>query len=431
MAFNNTLKKIKKNKDIIIVCACDDGATADITLSKLGYKIVGYADNSEKKQGKKYNKKNVLSLPKATEKYPTVQYIIAVEKYEDELKEQLIKLGINQDNIICLDLYSILELKTMFPTIWKSYDKNYLYSFPKKRGIKLFGQQIRNYISSRCWKLKFKRIKKTSFKRKKYYSAICAIFKNESNYLDEWICYYKKIGLDHLYLYNNKSSDDYMRILLPFISEGFVTLIDWPYEQGQMSAYRDCISKFGNETNWLGFIDLDEFVTPIRYGKINETLEKYERYASLWIPELLYGSSSLKERDIRQSVLKSFTFCWPKHTNTGKCFLNTEYNIDEKRSNNIFNHYIWAEKQGKSYPSVNPFGQVCFLNYFRAKNEEFPIDLKHYAIKSQQEYQEKKEKTDAFFKKNMHTDNAFFYHDYRSIRENKEMIDFMDNVLDK
>ena len=41
----------------------------------------------------------------------------------------------------------------------------------------------------------------------------------------------------------------------------------------------------------------------------NETLKKYERYASLWIPELLYGSSNLKERDIHQSVLKTFIFC--------------------------------------------------------------------------------------------------------------------------
>ena len=45
--------------------------------------------------------------------------------------------------------------------------------------------------------------------------------------------------------------------------------------------------------------------------------------------------------------------------------------------------------------------------------------------------QSKKEKTDAFFEKNMHTDNAFFYHDYRSIRENKSMIDFLDNALCK
>lgn len=428
MAFNNTLKNIQKNKDIIIVCACDDGAAIDKGLSELKYKVIGYADNSIQKQNKKYNGKMVFSLPTVVEYYPDAQYIIAVEKYEGELTAQLLELGINQANIICLDLYSILEIKAMFPSIWKSCDKHYLYNFPKKRGLKLIWRQTQNYFRSVCWKLAFK---KKSFERKKYYSAICAIFKDEANYLGEWVDYYKKIGLDHLYLYNNNSSDNYIGILNPFIEKGYVTLIDWPYEQGQMSAYKDCILKYKNETNWLGFIDLDEFVTPIKFGNINETLRNYERYASLWIPELLYGSSGIKKRDVQQSVLRTFTYCWEKHTDTGKCFLNTEYSLDENKSNNIFNHYIWAEKQGKSYPSVNPFEQVCFVDYFRGKNKDFPIDLKHYVIKSQQEYQSKKEKTDAFFEKNMHTDNAFFYHDYRSIRENKSMIDFLDNALCK
>ncbi len=50
---------------------------------------------------------------------------------------------------------------------------------------------------------------------KKYSITICGIFKNEASYLKEWIEYHEMIGIEHFYLYNNNSDDNYRDILQP------------------------------------------------------------------------------------------------------------------------------------------------------------------------------------------------------------------------
>ena len=95
---------------------------------------------------------------------------------------------------------------------------------------------------------------------KKYNVSICAIFKNEAPYLKEWIEFNNIVGVDHFYMYNNNSEDDYEAVLKPYIKSGLVTLIDWPQNQKQMECYQTCIKDFSGETKWLGFIDIDEFI---------------------------------------------------------------------------------------------------------------------------------------------------------------------------
>ncbi len=58
--------------------------------------------------------------------------------------------------------------------------------------------------------------------------AVCAIFKNESVFLKEWLEYHLLIGVEHFYLYNNFSEDNYQDILAPYIEKGQVTLTEWP-----------------------------------------------------------------------------------------------------------------------------------------------------------------------------------------------------------
>ena len=64
--------------------------------------------------------------------------------------------------------------------------------------------------------------------------------------------------MQHFYMYNNFSDDNYMEVLEPYIQEGIVDLIDWPVKQGQISAYKDCYDKHRKDAKWIGFIDIDE-----------------------------------------------------------------------------------------------------------------------------------------------------------------------------
>src|ERR1700733_4250019 len=63
----------------------------------------------------------------------------------------------------------------------------------------------------------------------KYQLAICAIFRDEAPYLKEWIEFHKLVGVEHFYLYNNCSEDDYSAVLQTYIDQEEVELIQWPY----------------------------------------------------------------------------------------------------------------------------------------------------------------------------------------------------------
>ena len=52
-----------------------------------------------------------------------------------------------------------------------------------------------------------------------YDLAIVAIFKDEGKYLKEWLDYHLLAGVDHFYLYNNDSSDDYAEVLAPYVEK--------------------------------------------------------------------------------------------------------------------------------------------------------------------------------------------------------------------
>ena len=92
---------------------------------------------------------------------------------------------------------------------------------------------------------------------KKYKISICGIFKNEALFLREWIEYHEMIGVEHFYLYNNNSEDDFLKILQPYIDRGLVTLTDWPYNQAQMKAYRHFYETYRHETQWVSFLDIE------------------------------------------------------------------------------------------------------------------------------------------------------------------------------
>ena len=115
---------------------------------------------------------------------------------------------------------------------------------------------------------------------KKYYISICTVFKDEAKFFNEWIDFHSMIGVDHFYLYNNFSSDNYIEILKPYIESGIVTLIDWPYEKAQIQAFEDCYNKYKDETYWLTFIDVDEFFCPYYSDNLYEWISKYEKYPS-------------------------------------------------------------------------------------------------------------------------------------------------------
>lgn len=133
-----------------------------------------------------------------------------------------------------------------------------------------------------------------------YDLAVCAIFQNEAPYLKEWIEFHKLVGVEHFYLYNNLSTDNYKEVLQPYIDAKIVDLTEWPFAISeelawftiQCDAYNHALKK-GRHAEWLAFIDSDEFLVPVQKDSLVEALEEFKGCGGVGINWQLYGTSKI------------------------------------------------------------------------------------------------------------------------------------------
>jgi len=118
-----------------------------------------------------------------------------------------------------------------------------------------------------------------------YDLAATMIFRDEAPYLKEWIEYHKLLGVQHFYLYNNLSEDNYLEVLDPYIRSGEVDLVQWPYDSKsnekwdiiQRKAYDHSLKRAKKSTRWLAIIDSDEFLVPAKENNLVDFLKSYEK----------------------------------------------------------------------------------------------------------------------------------------------------------
>jgi len=288
--------------------------------------------------------------------------------------------------------------------------KHFIMDKPKEIGLVFIAKYIITYIQSIYYRILINTIATRDIKKKKYFLSICGIFKNEAPYIKEWIEYHKLVGVDHIYLYNNNSTDEFHKIIVPYIANGFVDLIEWKYEHMQMEAYHNCFNRFRNESNWIGFIDLDEFIVPVEYSNVKDFFLKFSNRPSVLIYWKIFGSNKLIHRDLKQLVIQDFTSCWYKYDDIGKCFINTEYDISSKQK--MIHHMLWTKCGKFNFPPVNCCDKVCPRDWFnQADREVFPIQINHYVLKSYDEYMAKVNKTDVMFKENPKGETHFKKHE--------------------
>lgn len=233
-----------------------------------------------------------------------------------------------------------------------------------------------------------------SSKTYKHKISLCGIFKNEAKYLDEWIKYHLVIGIDHFYLYNNNSDDNYIEILQPYIDKGFVDLIDWPFNQAQMDAYKDCYNKNRTASNWLTFIDIDEFICPITDDDIKSWLSGYENYPGVAVYWKQFGSNGKLVHNNKKLVIEQYTQCWPKHSTFTKMFCNMNFPIVEFENMHLLSSKIYGIKTSpiNQYKKIINFG----INRTSIFNKN-TIQINHYWGRAYDCFQEKLERTDAHY----------------------------------
>lgn len=210
----------------------------------------------------------------------------------------------------------------------------------------------------------------------KYKLSIGAMFKNESHSIREWIRHYIHHGVEHFYLINDNSTDNFMDQIKEYIDLNLITLFNIvePYYFGrQKNLYNKYILPLAKETHWLLMIDLDEYVWSKRDVNLVNVLISVEYLAQIQVCETAFGSNGYIEQP--EFIVKSFTK--RKIDNKSgilKYFINNVYDF---ASLNIHN----AEFVNKELLDISTF--ICLIdsdyfrmNHYRCQSQEFWNNIK-------------------------------------------------------
>lgn len=210
-----------------------------------------------------------------------------------------------------------------------------------------------------------------------YKLAIGALFKNEAHCMREWLEHYLARGVEHFYLINDGSTDNFMEILLAYIDRGVVSLFNatWDRYLGrQRDMYNHYILPRLHETRWILMVDLDEFVWSPQGTNFPHLLETYfKRLAQLQINHTYFGSNGHDTQPA--SLVGGFTrrsLDIPSKSEGYKYFLNTEYKFT---SINV--HYAdHADPEDKA-KRFEMFSQDWWrLNHYSCQSREFWVKIK-------------------------------------------------------
>jgi Glycosyltransferase family 92 len=154
-----------------------------------------------------------------------------------------------------------------------------------------------------------------------YDLSICAIFKNEGLYLKEWIEYHRCIGVQHFYLFNNNSNDNYHTVLKPYIDQGIIELEYAPdladFHLTQLNSYKMGLIKSRGVSTWVAFIDIDEFIMPTDDVNLASLLNSYN-YAGVAVNWRCFGTSDIAKLDPNELMISQLVRCAPYHYYSNK-----------------------------------------------------------------------------------------------------------------
>ena len=129
--------------------------------------------------------------------------------------------------------------------------------------------------------------------------ALVRIAKNEDDYIEEWVNYHLKLGFSKIFIYENN-----WRCV---IENPNVVKIPFDGEVVQVSAYNHFIENNKENFDWVGFIDVDEFLVLKTDNDVNEFLNRFNDYYGVGINWVLFGDNGLERIDKNYSVLERFT----------------------------------------------------------------------------------------------------------------------------
>jgi hypothetical protein len=222
-------------------------------------------------------------------------------------------------------------------------------------------------------------------------AEVCVIVRDEIRSIVEWIAYHKSIGFDAIRVYDNGSVDGTREVLAALAKAGELQWVDWPPTVGkrpQRLAYEH--ARMAATSDWLAFFDADEFLVLPQDATLKAFLARFDiTVGAVAINWVVFGSDG-HARYEAVPVIERYTDALGPEARTNR----TIKTIARRASLTGTRVHKVALGQGRY---VNAGGEdVEILNRTEVARGHFGIAaLHHYAVKSLEEFELKRNKGDA------------------------------------
>lgn len=215
--------------------------------------------------------------------------------------------------------------------------------------------------------------------------SLCLIVKDEEeDYLREWVDYHHRLGVEAFYIYDNESQIRVRKTLDDYVGRGWVSVQETHGQFMQDTVYTHCLHFCGAATQWLGFLDADEFIVPHSADDLREFLIPYGDYGGLAINWVLFGSSGHIQKPPGCQIESFVDYAPVARGAPGlvKCIVQPE------RAINMLTPHTCAFYEGN----------FCVGEDFKRQEEAFrpfsaeKIQVNHYLLRSREQYVKKIER---------------------------------------
>ena len=258
--------------------------------------------------------------------------------------------------------------------------------------------------------------------------CVCTVGKQENKYIREFVDYYKKYGIDKIFLYDNNDEDgeSFEEVIKDYIDKGFVQINNWRgIKRPGIRTLKDCYMKNNQAYDWLIFYDIDEYIHLKNIPNIKIFLndKKFIKCKKIYLNWVIHTDNNLLKYDNR-SLHERFPKFKPlkrnkKYIGTGKTIIRGGIKNIRIREVHVLDKKIpRCNSQGKIIKSGKG-GYIDFENYF----------IEHYYFKSLEEFILKIKKGDTYFGHNkgfiMHRLKRYFMINDITLKK----IEFLENKL--
>ncbi|MDR2161336.1 MAG: glycosyltransferase family 92 protein [Desulfovibrio sp.] len=249
-----------------------------------------------------------------------------------------------------------------------------------------------------------------------YYLGLCAIAKDETTFLREWAGYHHFIGFEKIYVYDNESLTPARDTLAEFYDLGVCDTYTLQGQGMQLVAYNHCLKYHGSEFEWLAFFDIDEFLCLKQDDDARVLLRDYENYSALAVNWNIFGSSGHINLP-RGLVIKNFTQSLG-YNNNCKCIVRPAM----VKMPFTAHHFIYTDGIAVNADCIPAYGAYAPLAVDK-------ICLNHYQFRSQYDYEQKCNRSDATYGSYNHRSiDSFYKQIYAKTEESIDMLPLVDSI---